>query len=146
MWFCAIGQGNKRFKNQKCWDIVKNCSRFTTRGSFSCVKKTITHGSSSEQCPQCVPMVRFGEEIMARLRPLRENNPPCGDPVEPPLPMIEPSLYSIVSDYEDRKVSKIMSRLCPPKENTSPRRDPVEPPSPMIEPSLYSIVSDYEDQ
>ncbi|CAL8151864.1 unnamed protein product [Prunus armeniaca] len=40
-------------------------------------------------------------KIMALLRPPKENTPPRPDPVEPPPPMIESSLYSIVSDYED---------------------------------------------
>ncbi|CAL2256360.1 unnamed protein product [Prunus armeniaca] len=47
-------------------------------------RKTITHGSSSEQCPQSVPMVRSVSEIMALLRPPKENTPPRRDPVEPP--------------------------------------------------------------
>ncbi|KAI5333841.1 hypothetical protein L3X38_023973 [Prunus dulcis] len=40
---------------------------------------------------------------MALLRPPKENTPPRRDPVESPPPMIESSLYSIVSDYEDRE-------------------------------------------
>ncbi|PQQ21134.1 hypothetical protein Pyn_21045 [Prunus yedoensis var. nudiflora] len=65
-------------------------------------RKTITHGSSSEQYPQLVQAVRSVSEIMALLRPLKENTPPRRDPVELPPPMIVLSLYSIVSDYEDR--------------------------------------------
>ncbi|CAL9006759.1 unnamed protein product [Prunus brigantina] len=38
---------------------------------------------------------------MALLRPLKENTSPLRDPVELPPPMIESSLYSIVSDHED---------------------------------------------
>ncbi|KAL6294151.1 hypothetical protein ACE6H2_002293 [Prunus campanulata] len=64
-------------------------------------RKTITHGSSSEQCPQLVPVVHSVSEIMALLRHSKENTPPRRDPVEPPSPMIESSLYSIMSDYED---------------------------------------------
>ncbi|CAL9011079.1 unnamed protein product [Prunus brigantina] len=71
-------------------------------------RKTITHGSSSEQCPQSVPVVRSVSEIMALLHHLKENTPPCCDPVESPLPMIKPSLYSIVSDYEDREYFSCM--------------------------------------
>ncbi|CAL2267303.1 unnamed protein product [Prunus armeniaca] len=63
--------------------------------------KTITHGSSSEQFPQSIPLVHSVSEIMALLRLPKENTAPCRDPVEPPQPMIESSLYSIVSDYED---------------------------------------------
>ncbi|CAL2228226.1 unnamed protein product [Prunus armeniaca] len=66
-------------------------------------RKTITHGSSSEQCPQSVPVVRSVSEIMALLRPPKENTPSRRDPVEPPPPMMELSLYSIVSDYEDQE-------------------------------------------
>ncbi|CAL2241119.1 unnamed protein product [Prunus armeniaca] len=64
-------------------------------------RKTITHDSLSEQCPQYVPVVRSVSEIMALLRPPKENTPPRRDPVEPHPPMIELSFYSIVSDYED---------------------------------------------
>ncbi|CAL8114033.1 unnamed protein product [Prunus armeniaca] len=66
-------------------------------------RKTITHGSSSEQCPQSVPVVRSVSEIMALLLPPKENTFPRRDPVEPPLLMIESSLYAIVSDYKDRE-------------------------------------------
>ncbi|PQQ03689.1 hypothetical protein Pyn_40625 [Prunus yedoensis var. nudiflora] len=45
---------------------------------------------------------------MALLRPLKENTPPRRDSVEPPLPMIESYLYSIVSDYEDREYFNCM--------------------------------------
>ncbi|CAL9026581.1 unnamed protein product, partial [Prunus brigantina] len=71
-------------------------------------RKTITHGSSSEQCPQLVPVVRSVSEIMALLRPPKENTPPRRDPVEPPPPMMELSLYSIVSDYEDQEYFNCM--------------------------------------
>ncbi|CAL8993860.1 unnamed protein product, partial [Prunus brigantina] len=71
-------------------------------------RKTITHGSSSEQCPQSVPVVRSVSEIMALLRPLKENTPLRHDPVEPPPPMMELSLYSIVSDYEDQEYFNCM--------------------------------------
>ncbi|PQM38693.1 hypothetical protein Pyn_15155 [Prunus yedoensis var. nudiflora] len=64
-------------------------------------RKTITHGSSSEQCLQSIAVVRSVSEIMALLRPPKENTPPRRDTVEPPLPMIESSLYSIVSDCKD---------------------------------------------
>ncbi|PQQ21308.1 hypothetical protein Pyn_34486 [Prunus yedoensis var. nudiflora] len=64
---------------------------------------TITHGSSSEQCPQSVLLVHSVLEILALLHPPKENTPPRRDPVEPPSPMIESSLYSIGSDYEDHK-------------------------------------------
>ncbi|CAL8079920.1 unnamed protein product [Prunus armeniaca] len=66
-------------------------------------RKTITHGSSSEQCPQSVPVVLSVSEIMALLRPPKEHTPPRRDPVEPPPPMMELSLYSLVSDYEDQE-------------------------------------------
>ncbi|CAL8169388.1 unnamed protein product [Prunus armeniaca] len=65
-------------------------------------RKTITYGSSSEQCPQSVPVVHSVFEIMALLRPSKENTSPPRDPVEPSPPMIESFLYSIVSHYEDR--------------------------------------------
>ncbi|KAI5345172.1 hypothetical protein L3X38_013049 [Prunus dulcis] len=64
-------------------------------------RKTITHGSSNEQCPQSVPVVCSVSEIMALLGPPKENTSSHRDPVEPPPPMIESSLYSIVSDDED---------------------------------------------
>ncbi|CAL8078368.1 unnamed protein product [Prunus armeniaca] len=64
-------------------------------------RKTIAHGSSSEQCPQSVLVVRSVSEIMALLRHLKKNTSPRRDSVEPPPPIIELSLYSIVSDYED---------------------------------------------
>ncbi|KAL6273209.1 hypothetical protein ACE6H2_023901 [Prunus campanulata] len=69
---------------------------------------TITHGSSSEQCPQSVLLVHSVLKLLALLHPPKENTPPCCDPVEPPPPMIESSLYSIVSDYEDRKYFNCM--------------------------------------
>ncbi|CAL2246326.1 unnamed protein product [Prunus armeniaca] len=71
-------------------------------------RKTITHGSSSEQCPQLVPVVRSVSEILTLLRPLKENTPPRRDLVELSPPMIESSLYSIVSDYEDREYFNCM--------------------------------------
>ncbi|CAL2276191.1 unnamed protein product [Prunus armeniaca] len=71
-------------------------------------RKTITHGSSSEQCQQSVQVVRSVYEIMALLHHLKENTPPRRDPVEPPPPMIESFLYSIVSDYEDREYFNCM--------------------------------------
>ncbi|CAL8074597.1 unnamed protein product [Prunus armeniaca] len=71
-------------------------------------RKTITHGSSSEQCPQSIPVVRSVSEITALLRPPKENTPPRRDPVEPPPSMMELSLYSIVSDYEDREYFNCM--------------------------------------
>ncbi|CAL8167563.1 unnamed protein product [Prunus armeniaca] len=71
-------------------------------------RKTITHGSSSEQCSQSVPVVRSVSEIMTPLRPPKENTPPCRDQVEPPPPMMELSLYSIVSDYEDQEYFSCM--------------------------------------
>ncbi|CAL8120072.1 unnamed protein product [Prunus armeniaca] len=71
-------------------------------------RKTITHDSSSEQYPQSVPVVRSMSEIMALLRPPKENTPPSRDPVESPLPMMELSLYSIVSDYEDQEYFNCM--------------------------------------
>ncbi|KAI5327796.1 hypothetical protein L3X38_027192 [Prunus dulcis] len=70
--------------------------------------KTITHGYSSEQYPQSVPVVHFASEIMALLRPPKENTPRRRDPVEPPPSMIESSLYSIVSDYKDREYFNYM--------------------------------------
>ncbi|KAI5315976.1 hypothetical protein L3X38_045152 [Prunus dulcis] len=45
---------------------------------------------------------------MALLRPPKENTPPHHNPVEPPPPMIELFLYSIVSDYEDREYFNYM--------------------------------------
>ena len=45
---------------------------------------------------------------MALLRPPKENTPPRHDPVEPPSPMIESSLYSIVLDYEDQEYFNCM--------------------------------------
>ncbi|KAL6288712.1 hypothetical protein ACE6H2_006222 [Prunus campanulata] len=71
-------------------------------------RKTITHGSSSEQCPQSAPVERSVSEIMALLHPPKENTPPRRDPVEPPSPMIDLSLYSINSDYEDREYFNCM--------------------------------------
>ncbi|PQM33941.1 hypothetical protein Pyn_17199 [Prunus yedoensis var. nudiflora] len=71
-------------------------------------RKTITHGSSSEQCLQSVLVVRSVSEIMALLRSPKESTPPRRDPVEPPPPMIESFLYSIVSDYEDREYFNCM--------------------------------------
>ncbi|CAL2264032.1 unnamed protein product [Prunus armeniaca] len=71
-------------------------------------RKTITHGSSSEQCPQSVPVVRSVSEIMALLRPPKDNTPLRCDPVELPPPMMELSLYSIVSDYEDQEYFNCM--------------------------------------
>ncbi|KAI5324009.1 hypothetical protein L3X38_033082 [Prunus dulcis] len=53
-------------------------------------------------------MVRSVSEIMALLRPPKENTPSRRDPVEPLLPMIELSLYSIVSDYEDHEYFNCM--------------------------------------
>ncbi|CAL2247909.1 unnamed protein product [Prunus armeniaca] len=55
-----------------------------------------------------VPVVRSVSEIMALLHPRKENTPPHHDPVELPLPMVELSLYSIVSNYEDRKYFNCM--------------------------------------
>ncbi|CAL2266737.1 unnamed protein product [Prunus armeniaca] len=71
-------------------------------------RKTSTHGSSSEQCLQLVPVVHSVLELMTLLRHPKENTPPCCDPVEPPPPMIEPSLYSIVPDYEDQEYFSCM--------------------------------------
>ncbi|CAL9008686.1 unnamed protein product, partial [Prunus brigantina] len=71
-------------------------------------RKTITHGTSSEQCPQSVPVVRSVLEIMALLLPPKENTSPRRDPVESPPPMMELSLYSIVSDYEDQEYFNCM--------------------------------------
>lgn len=71
-------------------------------------RKTIAHGSSSEQCPQSVPVVRSMSEIMTLLRPPKENTPPRRDPVEPSPPMMELSLYSIVSDYENKEYFNCM--------------------------------------
>ncbi|CAL8077275.1 unnamed protein product [Prunus armeniaca] len=71
-------------------------------------RKTITHGSSSEQCLQSVPVVRSVSEIMALLHHPKENTPPHRDPVEPPPPMMELSLYSIVLDHEDREYFNCM--------------------------------------
>ncbi|CAL8104674.1 unnamed protein product [Prunus armeniaca] len=71
-------------------------------------RKTITHGTSSEQCPQFVPVVRSVSEIMALLRYPKENTPPRRDPVESPPPMMELSSYSIVSDYEDQEYFNCM--------------------------------------
>ncbi|PQP97504.1 hypothetical protein Pyn_14482 [Prunus yedoensis var. nudiflora] len=39
-------------------------------------RKTITHGSSSEQCPQSVPVMCSVLEIMALLRPPKEKYSP----------------------------------------------------------------------
>ncbi|CAL9008648.1 unnamed protein product, partial [Prunus brigantina] len=80
---------------------------FVTQGKTK-KRKTITHGSSSEQCSQSVPVVRSVSEIMALLRSPKENAPPRRDPVEPPPPMMELSLYSIVSDYEDQEYFNCM--------------------------------------
>ncbi|CAL8169463.1 unnamed protein product [Prunus armeniaca] len=71
-------------------------------------RKTITHGSSSEQCMQSVLVVRSMSKIMALLSPPKENTPPRCDPVELPPPMIKSSLYSIMSDYEDREYFNYM--------------------------------------
>ncbi|KAI5349698.1 hypothetical protein L3X38_002587 [Prunus dulcis] len=57
---------------------------------------------------ESVPVVRSVSKIMALLRPWKENTPPCRDPVEPPPPMIESSLYSIVSNYEDMEYFNCM--------------------------------------
>ncbi|CAL8138829.1 unnamed protein product [Prunus armeniaca] len=64
-------------------------------------RKTITHGSSSKQCPQSVLVVHSVSEIMTVLRTLKENTPSRRDLMESPPTMIESSLYSTVSDYDD---------------------------------------------
>ncbi|CAL8114491.1 unnamed protein product [Prunus armeniaca] len=109
-WFEVVKIMAMRFFKHKCGfvPLAKNCLKFTTRGSFSCVKKTIAHGSSSEQYPQSVLVMCSVEEIMALLFPPKENTPTRLDPVEPPSPMIELSLYSIVSNYDDRKYFNCM--------------------------------------
>ncbi|CAL9001966.1 unnamed protein product [Prunus brigantina] len=53
-------------------------------------------------------MMRSVSEIMALLRPPKENTPPRRDPVEPPPPMMELSLYSILSDYENQEYFNCM--------------------------------------
>ncbi|CAL9015707.1 unnamed protein product [Prunus brigantina] len=50
---------------------------------------------------------------MALLRLLKENTPPHCDLMEPSLPMIELSLYTIMSDYEDREYFNCMMREDP---------------------------------
>ncbi|CAL2249079.1 unnamed protein product [Prunus armeniaca] len=85
------------------WTIVRNGQNLgdeIIQGKTK-KRKTITHGSSSEQCPQSVPVVRSVSEIMVVLRLLKENTPSHCDLLELPPTMIESSLYSIVSDYED---------------------------------------------
>ncbi|KAI5338224.1 hypothetical protein L3X38_017495 [Prunus dulcis] len=57
---------------------------------------------------ELVPVVRSVSKIMALLHPPKENTSPHCDLVEPPLPMIELSLYSIMSDYEDREYFNCM--------------------------------------
>ncbi|PQQ17053.1 hypothetical protein Pyn_14759 [Prunus yedoensis var. nudiflora] len=54
----------------------------------------------------CVPC----QKIMALLRSPKENIPPRRDPVEPPSPMIESFLYSIVLDYDDWEYFNCMMR------------------------------------
>ncbi|CAL2232963.1 unnamed protein product [Prunus armeniaca] len=71
-------------------------------------RKAITSGSSSEQCPQSVLVVRSVSEIMTLLRHPKENIPPRRDPVEPHPQIMELSLYFIVSDYKDREYFNCM--------------------------------------
>ncbi|CAL2240718.1 unnamed protein product [Prunus armeniaca] len=71
-------------------------------GSWTNVRRGQNLGNES------VPMVRSVSEIMALLRPPKENTPPRRDPMEPPPPMMELSLYSIVSDYEDQEYFNCM--------------------------------------
>ncbi|CAL8074022.1 unnamed protein product [Prunus armeniaca] len=71
-------------------------------------RKIITHGSSSEQCPQSVSVMHSVSKIMTLLRHSKENTPPRYDPVELPPPIIESSLYLIVSGYEDREYLNCM--------------------------------------
>ncbi|CAL8988319.1 unnamed protein product [Prunus brigantina] len=47
-----------------------------------------------------MPAVSYSGVLRVRNNP-KENTPPRRDPVEPPPPMIESSLYSIVSDHEN---------------------------------------------
>ncbi|CAL2253607.1 unnamed protein product [Prunus armeniaca] len=86
----------------------RNVRRGQNLGDEIIQGKTITHGSSSEQCPQSVIVVCSVSEIMVLLLPSKENTPPLRDPVEPPPPMMELSLYSIVSDYEDQEYFNCM--------------------------------------
>ncbi|VVA39346.1 PREDICTED: LOC109948402 isoform, partial [Prunus dulcis] len=48
---------------------------------------------------------------MALLRPPKENTPPHHDLVELPPPMVESSLYSILSNYEDREYFNSLAAL-----------------------------------
>ncbi|CAL8131616.1 unnamed protein product [Prunus armeniaca] len=92
------------------WTNARRCQNLGNEISQVKIKKrkTITHGTSSEQCPQPIPVVRSVSELMALLRHPKENTPPRRDPVEPPPPMMELSLYSIVSDYEDQEYFNCM--------------------------------------
>ncbi|CAL8119965.1 unnamed protein product [Prunus armeniaca] len=85
-----------------------SCTNVRSSQNLRDERKTITHGSSSEQCSQSVPVVRSVPKIMALLGPPKENTPPRCDPVELPPPMIESSLFLTVSDYEDQKYFNCM--------------------------------------
>ncbi|CAL2232293.1 unnamed protein product [Prunus armeniaca] len=101
---CAKIQMSSSIEAGGTWTNVRRCQNLGNEISQVKIKKrkTITHGTSSEQCLQSVPVVRSVSEIMALLCPPKENTPTRRDPVEPPQPMMELSLYSIVSDYEDQ--------------------------------------------
>ncbi|CAL8120651.1 unnamed protein product [Prunus armeniaca] len=81
---------------------IQMSSSIEAGGSWTNVRRGQNLGNES------VPMVRSVSEIMALLRPPKENTPPRRDPMEPPPPMMELSLYSIVSDYEDQEYFNCM--------------------------------------
>ncbi|PQP95659.1 hypothetical protein Pyn_22372 [Prunus yedoensis var. nudiflora] len=58
-------------------------------------RKTFTHGSSSEKCPQSVPVVR----------PPKENTPSRSNSVEPSLPMIELSFTRLCRNMRTGSIS-----------------------------------------
>ncbi|CAL9027188.1 unnamed protein product, partial [Prunus brigantina] len=100
----ALAESNSKWTNvRRGQNLGNEISQGKTKN-----RKTIAHGSSSEQCPQSVPVVRSVSEIMALLRPPKENTPPRRDLVEPHPPMMELSLYSIVSDYENQEYFNCM--------------------------------------
>ncbi|CAL9028433.1 unnamed protein product [Prunus brigantina] len=53
MWFGVIGKGNKSFNNHKCWEVVKNCSRFkiiSTKPSVVLNETPLHNSPASNYC------------------------------------------------------------------------------------------------
>ncbi|CAL9006274.1 unnamed protein product, partial [Prunus brigantina] len=101
----AQGQVLPELKPEFCdvsTSVTSTLAESNAGGSWTNVQRGQNLGNES------VSVVRSVSKIMALLRPPKENTPPRRDPVEPPPPMIELSLYSIVSDYENQEYFNCM--------------------------------------